>query len=312
MKRKTYYFLKLQDEFFDRVDIKRIRSLPGGDSLIVIYLKLLEKVMNSQGQWIYENVLPVREGELAFWLEEDENLVKMLVATLINMGLAIEITPDVLYFPESEEMTEKITDDALRKREYRKKKAEEKRALFNNIKQWDNVHGCPTEREEEEDKNREKEAALFNNIKQKDNVPALSQMTNNNTHPQVGLYGKLNNLILTAEEYEEICRTWKKPDELIDKVSCIVANMKSPPKNCYAYVHKVGISDGFEQADALKEEKQEEKKKMIQEQQQELSDREQEEWYKERMQEYGVATKEEVDTIARQKLEEWKKKFGKN
>ena len=101
MKRKTYYFLKLQDEFFDRVDIKRIRSLPGGDSLIVIYLKLLEKVMNSQGQWIYENVLPVREGELAFWLEEDENLVKMLVATLINMGLAIEITPDVLYFPES-------------------------------------------------------------------------------------------------------------------------------------------------------------------------------------------------------------------
>ena len=312
MKRKTYYFLKLQDEFFDRVDIKRIRSLPGGDSLIVIYLKLLEKVMNSQGQWIYENVLPVREGELAFWLEEDENLVKMLVATLINMGLAIEITPDVLYFPETEEMKEKITDDALRKREYRKKKAEEKRALFNNIKQWDNVHGCPTEREGEEYKNREKERAVFNNIKQKDNVPALSQMTNNNTHPQVGLYGKLNNLILTAEEYEEICRTWKKPDELIDKVSCIVANMKSPPKNCYAYVHKVGISDGFEQADALKEEKQEEKKKMIQEQQQELSDREQEEWYKERMQEYGVATKEEVDTIARQKLEEWKKKFGKN
>ncbi len=312
MKRKTYYFLKLQDEFFDRVDIKRIRSLPGGDSLIVIYLKLLEKVMNSQGQWIYENVLPVREGELAFWLEEDENLVKMLVATLINMGLAIEITPDVLYFPESEEMTEKITDDALRKREYRKKKAEEKRALFNNIKQWDNVHGCPTEREGEEYKNREKERTVFNNIKQKDNVPALSQMTNNNTHPQVGLYGKLNNLILTAEEYAEICRTWKKPDELIDKVSCIVANMKSPPKNCYAYVHKVGISDGFEQADALKEEKQEEKKKMIQEQQQELSDREQEEWYKERMQEYGVCSREEVDTIARQKLEEWKKNFGKN
>ena len=278
----------------------------------MIYLKLLEKVMNSQGQWIYENVLPVREGELAFWLEEDENLVKMLVATLINMGLAIEITPDVLYFPESEEMTEKITDDALRKREYRKKKAEEKRALFNNIKQWDNVHGCPTEREEEEDKNREKERAMFNNIKQKDNVPALSQMTNNNTHPQVGLYGKLNNLILTAEEYEEICRTWEKPDELIDKVSCIVANMKSPPKNCYAYVHKVGISDGFEQADALKEEKKEKKKKMIQEQQQELSDREREEWYQEKMKEYGVCSKEEVQAIARQKFEEWKKNFGKN
>ena len=51
---------------------------------------------------------------------------------------------------------------------------------------------------------------------------------------------------------------------------------------------------------------------MIQEQQQELSDREQEEWYKERMQEYGVCSREEVDTIARQKLEEWKKNFGKN
>ena len=309
MKRKTYYFLKLQDEFFDRVDIKKIRSLPGGDSLIVIYLKLLQKLMNNQGQWVYDHILPMREDELAFWLEEDQNLVKLLITSLKNMGLAIEITPEVLYFPESEEMTEKITDEALRKREYRKRKAEEKKALFNNVKQLDNVPACPTEREEEEDKNREKERAVFNNIKQKDNVPALSQMTNNNTHPQVGLYGKLNNLILTAEEYEEICRTWKKPDELIDKVSCIVANMKSPPKNGYAYIHKVGISDGFEKSDVIKIKQQKKKEQQRKQEEEQQRQQETEEWYQEKMKEYGVCSREEVDTIASQKLEEWKKNF---
>ena len=35
-----------------------------------------------------------------------------------------------------------------------------------------------------------------------------------------------------------------------------------------------------------------------------------EEWYQERMQDYGVETKEEVDTIARQKFEEFRKNFG--
>lgn len=317
MKRKTYYFLKLQDEFFDRVDIKKIRSLPGGDSLIVIYLKLLQKLMNNQGQWVYDHILPMREDELAFWLEEDQHLVKLLIVSLKNMGLAIEITPEVLYFPESEEMTEKITDEALRKREYRKRKAEEKKALFNNVKQLDNVPACPTEgeREVEEDKNREKEREVFNNIKQKDNVPTLSQTSysDNNTPTPVCLYGALNNIVLTDEEYAEICRTWKKPDELIDKVSCIIPNMKKRPQNIYAYIHKVGISDGFEKSDAIKRIKQEKKEQQRKQEEEQQRQQETEEWYQEKMKEYGVCSREEVDTIARQKLEEWKKNFlGKN
>ncbi len=316
MRRKTYYFLKLQDEFFDRVDIKKIRSLPGGDSLIVIYLKLLQKLMNNQGQWVYDHILPMREDELAFWLEEDQNLVKLLITSLKNMGLAIEITPEVLYFPESEEMTEKITDEALRKREYRKRKAEEKKALFNNIKQWDNVPACPTEgeREEEEDKKKEKERAVFNNIKQKDNVPTLSQTSysDNNTPTPVCLYGALNNIVLTDEEYAEICRTWKKPDELIDKVSCIIPNMKKRPQNIYAYIHKVGISDGFEKSDVIKIKQQKKKEQQRKQEEEQQRQQETEEWYQEKMKEYGACSKEEVHAIARQNLEEWKKNFGKN
>ena len=276
--------------------------------------------MNNQGQWVYDHILPMREDELAFWLEEDQNLVKLLITSLKNMGLAIEITPEVLYFPESEEMTEKITDEALRKREYRKRKAEEKRVLFNNVKQLDNVPACPTEGEREGsffmgtslDKNREKEREVFNNIKQKDNVPTLSQTSysDNNTPTPVCLYGALNNIVLTDEEYAEICRTWKKPDELIDKVSCIIPNMKKRPQNIYAYIHKVGISDGFEKSDVIKIKQEKKKEQQRQQKQEQQLQQEQEEWYKERMQEYGVATKEEVDTIARQKLEEFRKNFG--
>ena len=73
------------------------------------------------------------------------------------------------------------------------------------------------------------------------------------------------------------------------------------------------ITDEFEKSDAIKKTTQGKKEQQRKQEEEKQRQQETEEWYQEKMKEYGVCSREEVDTIARQKLEEWKKNFlGKN
>ena len=44
---KRYYWLKLQVGFFQELIIKQLRTLPEGDSIVLLYLKLLLKAINT-------------------------------------------------------------------------------------------------------------------------------------------------------------------------------------------------------------------------------------------------------------------------
>ena len=45
---KRYYWLKLQVGFFQELIIKQLRTLPEGDSIVLLYLKLLLKAINTR------------------------------------------------------------------------------------------------------------------------------------------------------------------------------------------------------------------------------------------------------------------------
>ena len=55
---KRYYWLKLQVSFFQELIIKQLRTLPEGDSIVLLYLKLLLKAINTEGIIYYQNILP--------------------------------------------------------------------------------------------------------------------------------------------------------------------------------------------------------------------------------------------------------------
>ena len=55
---KRYYWLKLQVSFFQELIIKQLRTLPEGDSIVLLYLKLLLKAINAEGIIYYQNILP--------------------------------------------------------------------------------------------------------------------------------------------------------------------------------------------------------------------------------------------------------------
>ena len=46
-KEKRYYWLKFQGDFFDSKRIKKLRKLAGGDTYLVIYLKMQLKALKT-------------------------------------------------------------------------------------------------------------------------------------------------------------------------------------------------------------------------------------------------------------------------
>lgn len=71
---KRYYWLKLQVGFFQELIIKQLRTLPDGDSIVLLYLKLLLKAINTEGIIYYQNILRLWMKKL-HWIQERSPLL---------------------------------------------------------------------------------------------------------------------------------------------------------------------------------------------------------------------------------------------
>ena len=56
MAEKRYFWLKLQQDFFGRKEIKMLRRIAGGDTYTVIYLKMLLKSLQTNRKLYYEGI----------------------------------------------------------------------------------------------------------------------------------------------------------------------------------------------------------------------------------------------------------------
>ena len=119
---RRYYLLKLHDDFFSRLRIKKLRRAEGGEILTLIYLKLLLKAIKSDGTLTFSGVEPDLASELALDLDEDETAVRRALELLGSSGLA-EISAEGLYLPDAVACTGCETSAAQRMREKRRSSA---------------------------------------------------------------------------------------------------------------------------------------------------------------------------------------------
>ena len=90
-KNKRYYWLKLKEDFFNRKEIKKLRKLAGGDTFVIIYLKMLLISINNDGIIRFDGVENSLEDELALQLDEGSDNVKMTVLYLKSQGLLEQV-----------------------------------------------------------------------------------------------------------------------------------------------------------------------------------------------------------------------------
>lgn len=163
---KRYYWLQLQEGFFNQKEIKKLRKIAGGDTFTIIYLKMLIRSMNDDGKLYFEGYENDFPSELALDIDEDVDNVRVTVQYLISNGILIQCTESEYEILTAKEMIGSETDSARRMRRMRNAQTlqltqnqPETSHFDGDVTQSDaNVRSCDTDiyREKEREKDKKK------------------------------------------------------------------------------------------------------------------------------------------------------------
>lgn len=96
-KENRYFWLRLYDDFFTSKRIKKLRKLAGGDTYLIIYLKMQLIAMKHDGILQWSGLDDNFADELALELDEEPANVEVTINYLLSCGLA-ETSDDVTFF----------------------------------------------------------------------------------------------------------------------------------------------------------------------------------------------------------------------
>ena len=124
---KRYYWLKLADDFFTSKRIKMLRSLAGGDTFTIIYLKMQLKALKTEGYLYYDGIMDNFAKELALDIDEAEENVRITIQYLLSVGL-LESSEDGTEYvlPYTQKLIGSETSSTQRSRKCRLKQKEQK------------------------------------------------------------------------------------------------------------------------------------------------------------------------------------------
>ena len=162
-KTKIYFWLKVDKKFFDNLFIKRLKNMPGGYTMTVIYIRLMLESLEDDCILYYEGYFDNLVQELALKLDVSEDDINMTVAYFTKCGL-IQIDDDGhATLSQVKAMVESETNWAKYKRDQRKNSQ--------NLPKLENVqnkktisNSCPTEIEKENRVNSKSNNLYLDNI----------------------------------------------------------------------------------------------------------------------------------------------------
>lgn len=118
---KRYYWLKLKEDFFRDKTMKKMRRIAGGDTYVIIYLKMMLMSIQTDGELYFEGIEADFEAELALALDEEEDNVRVAVGFLMRSGKLIEKSKSIYFMPEASAAIGSECASAERVRKHREK-----------------------------------------------------------------------------------------------------------------------------------------------------------------------------------------------
>ena len=118
---KRYYWLKLKEDFFGSKRIKKLRNMAGGDTYLIIYLKLQLKAMKTNGTITFDHLEDNIADELALDLDENPDDIRTTLIYLCSCGLAESSDDASFFFPYAVENVGSENTSTQRVREYRER-----------------------------------------------------------------------------------------------------------------------------------------------------------------------------------------------
>ena len=158
-------WIKVTTDIFDNKKIKQIESLPEGDAIIVIWIKLLclAGEINESGYIILTSEIPFTDQMLATQFNRPLNTVQLAISTFVKFGM-VEVIDDILCISNWEKYQN--IDGMKKVREQTRKRVakhrENKKKLECNVTCNDDVTPCNTD-VTQQNKNKNKNKKDFNN-----------------------------------------------------------------------------------------------------------------------------------------------------
>ena len=141
---KRFYWLKLQEDFFEDDTIDFIESQENGEKYCLFYLKLCLKALKSEGKlirYVGNMLIPYDEKGLAKLTRTDVDTVRCALALFDKIGLVSRLDTGEIFINQLNEMVGTETDKA---KLMRQKRAKEK-LISNNVTPM--LPECYTEKE---------------------------------------------------------------------------------------------------------------------------------------------------------------------
>jgi len=119
---RRYYWLKLQETFFEDDTIDFIESQENGEKYVVFYLKLCLKALKNEGKlirYVGELLMPYDEVGIAKLTKTDIDTVRSALILFTNIGLIKRLESGEIYLTQLDELIGTETSAAQRKRKQR-------------------------------------------------------------------------------------------------------------------------------------------------------------------------------------------------
>lgn len=252
---KKYFWFKMKEDFFRDKAIKKLRKQAGGDTLTIIYLKMLLLSLREDGRLFYEGVEDTFAEEIALDIDEESDNVKMALMWLLKIGLIEEISESEIFLNRLPESVGKETRQAEIMRKKRagilgyQENGNNVTANGNNVTTNGNnvtrllpdVTKCYTEIDIEKDIEIDKEKREIESAKADSNAPDGatppplfdSDIKKQKKKQTKHKYGEYNNVLLTDEELVKLKEKIPNWQDFIERLSGYIASTGKRYKSHY-------------------------------------------------------------------------------
>ena len=165
---KKYFWLKMPKDFFEDRFVKNLRRQAGGDTMLIVYIKMLLNALETNGFYYYEGIEEDLIQEIASDICENPDVVRNTCFYLISKNLMI-MSDDEAQLTQMAELIGSETESAKRVRKFRELKKSEISSLplHCNADVTQVKHLCNTEKDIEKEKESDKESEKESDTKSK-------------------------------------------------------------------------------------------------------------------------------------------------
>lgn len=214
---KKYFWLKMPKDFFEDRFVKNLRRQAGGDTMLIVYIKMLLNALETNGFYYYEGIEEDLIQEIASDICENPDVVRNTCFYLISKKLMI-MSDDEAQLTQMAELIGSETESAKRVRKFRELKKNEipPLPLHCNADVTQAKRLCNTEKEIEKEKESESEKEIDSD-KEKESEKKINKKTKKEKKKQAESFSSVIDSYTDNQDLKQVLNDFIEMRKDIDK-----------------------------------------------------------------------------------------------